>query len=283
MLNIACVIVTYNISEDFFKVVNSVYKQVKKVIIVDNSSNDSSKKILKSVKEKYDLDIIYNSENLGIAKALNIGVKAAVEFGADWVLTLDHDSILEDKMIYNMMELYENEIKDKESVAILAPEILDVSINKSYYKINENLRYKELNHVIQSGSLIKSDIFNEIGYFNEELFIYFVDIDFCYEVTKSGYKILMIKNATLFHEEGKKEKRKFLGMYFTYDNYSIQAIYYISRNAIYMLKKYRKFEFIKRVIYDSIKILLAEPKKIKYVFIGVKDSIIGKYGNKFVN
>lgn len=279
---ISCVIVTYNTDESIFEVIESVYKQVYKIIIVDNGSNEHTKGLLIKVAEKYDIDIIYNSTNLGIATALNIGIKEAInKYRSNWILTLDHDSIVTEGMISNMIKCYNNLSEDeKEKVGVLAPEILDVSINKSFYKVNSEKEYEEQDNIIQSGALMKTQVFKKIGYFNEDLFIYYVDTEYFMQVINNKYKILMIKGIKLLHQEGKKVRRKFCFLEFTYDNYGNQAIYYISRNALYMFKKYRKYEFIKRIIYDFIKILLAEPKKLKYLFIGVKDGILNKYGKK---
>jgi rhamnosyltransferase len=281
MNQISCVIVTYNTDENIFKVVDSVYKQVDKVIIVDNGSKKCTKLLLQNLSKEYDIKIIYNNKNMGIATAINMGIKEAKKYNSKWVLTLDHDSIVNKDMISNMLKYYIslNE-SQKEKVGIISPEVLDVSINKSFYKVSDDKDYEEQESVIQSGALIKADLFDKLGYFNEDLFIYFVDIEFCLKIVKSGYKIIMVRGAKLFHEEGKKERKKFLGLEFTYDNYSIQAIYYITRNAIYMFKKYRRYEFLKRVIYDFIKILLAEPKKLQYTFIGIKDGVFDKLGSK---
>ena len=278
---ISCIIVTYNTGENIRNVIKSLEKQVSQIIIVDNGSDEKTKNILNTFLNKGSIDIIYNEDNYGIAKALNIGVNKALEYKSDWILTLDHDSILDKNMISDMLNLYNRlSSEEKNKIGILAPEIIDTSINKSYYYVEGNLEYNKVKHVIQSGALIKSNVFSDIGYFKEKLFIYFVDLEFCYELLNNGYDILMIKGATLFHQEGQKEKRKVFGLRITYDNYSNNAIYYISRNAVYMFKKYRKSEFVKRIIYDFIKILLVEPIKVKYVFIGVKDGIIGKYGKK---
>ena len=278
---ISCIIVTYNTGENIRNVIKSLEKQVSQIIIVDNGSDEKTKNILNTFLNKGSIDIIYNEDNYGIAKALNIGVKKALEYKSHWILTLDHDSILDKNMISHMLNLYNRlASEEKNKIGILAPEIIDTSINKSYYYVEDNLEYNKVKHVIQSGALIKSNVFSDIGYFKEKLFIYFVDLEFCYELLNNGYDILMIKGATLFHQEGQKEKRKVFGLRITYDNYSNNAIYYISRNAVYMFKKYRKYEFVKRIIYDFIKILLVEPIKVKYVFIGVKDGIIGNYGKK---
>lgn len=278
---ISCIIVTYNTDENIINVIDSLEKQVSQIIIVDNGSNDKTKNILNKFLKTENIDIIYNYDNYGIAKALNIGIKRALEYKSDWILTLDHDSILDKDMISKMLNFYNNLLdEEKKKVGILAPEILDVSINRSYYNIEENISYKKVEHVIQSGSLIKASIFKDIGFFNGKLFIYYVDTEFCFNVRKHRYEIFMVKEAILFHEEGKKERRIFCGLEFTYDNYSNQAIYYISRNSIYMFRKYKKITFIMRIIYDFIKILLAEPKKIKYLFYGIKDGVLKIYGKK---
>ena len=278
---ISCIIVTYNTDENIINVIDSLEKQVSQIIIVDNGSNDKTKNILNKFLKTENIDIIYNYDNYGIAKALNIGIKRALEYKSDWILTLDHDSILDKDMISKMLNFYNNLLdEEKKKVGILAPEILDVSINRSYYNIEENISYKKVEHVIQSGSLIKASIFKDIGFFNEKLFIYYVDTEFCFNVRKHRYEIFMVKEAILFHEEGKKERRIFCGLEFTYDNYSNQAIYYISRNSIYMFRKYKKITFIMRIIYDFIKILLAEPKRIKYLFYGIKDGVLKIYGKK---
>ena len=278
---VSCVIVTYNTDEGIFKVIESVHKQVSKIIIVDNGSNNNTKEMLRKVSEKYDVDVIYNGTNLGIATALNIGIKEAIKYNSKWILTFDHDSIVTEGMIPNMLNCYNNLNEDKrESVGILAPEILDVSINKHFYKVNSENDYEEEESIIQSGALINIKMFEKIGFFNEDLFIYFVDTEFCMKVIYNGYKILMIKGTELLHEEGKRERRKFCGLEFTYDNFSIQAIYYISRNAIYMFNKYREYKYIDRIIHDFTRILLAEPRKLKYLFMGIKDGLIKKYGKK---
>lgn len=282
MESVSCVIITYNVDEKIYDVIHSLRDQVNNIIIVDNGSKKDTISILNSISKIDNIDIIYNRKNLGIAAALNIGIKRAIEKKSKWILTLDHDSLVEEKMVCKLIDFYNGcSDEEKSRIGILAPEVFDIAINKSFYNVEDKLTYKEVRHVIQSGSLIKVEVFEKIGYFYEPLFIYFVDIEFCYKLIENNYKILMVKGARLLHEEGKKERKKFLGIEYTYDNYSIYAIYYITRNAIYMFKKYRKYEFIKRIIYDFIKISMAEPIKIRYVLLGIKDGLINNYGDKF--
>ncbi len=60
---------------------------------MDNGSDKEPVAVLKFLNDKLNVDIIYNDENLGIATALNIGIKYAEKSNCKWILTMDNDSI----------------------------------------------------------------------------------------------------------------------------------------------------------------------------------------------
>lgn len=104
--SVCCVIVTYNIGERFYNCFNAIYNQVEKVIIVDNGSTEETLKVLKELESNTTATIIYNSENLGIAAALNKGVKFAEKNNYKWILTMDNDSISTEFMVEGMLNTY---------------------------------------------------------------------------------------------------------------------------------------------------------------------------------
>lgn len=274
----ACII-TYNIDKKIIEVINSIINQVEYVIIVDNASNKKTIEILNEINNKEKLKIIFNKSNNGIAKALNQGIEVAKKKKLDWIITLDHDSICDKNMIANMIgikDLYRN----KNEIAILTPQVFEVN-KKDFISSKNNInKYTEVNECIQSGALIKVSIFDEIGNFDEDLFIYHVDFDFCKRVLKKGYKIIQCNNTILYHEEGYKIPKKFLGVKTFYNNYSSFAIYYITRNTIYMSKKYSVF-YLKRILKDYIYILLYDvnrKEKLYYWKKGLHDGILNRYG-----
>ena len=101
MNKVACIIVSYNPDRGIEKCFNSLINQVDKMFIVDNGSNGDRIKILKELKNSNanKVDLILNNENLGIATALNVGIKKALNEGYDWVITMDQDSKANDNMI----------------------------------------------------------------------------------------------------------------------------------------------------------------------------------------
>ncbi|WBW98664.1 glycosyltransferase [Oceanirhabdus sp. W0125-5] len=280
-MNICCVIVTYNIGKEILRTYQSIEKQVNKVIFVDNGSNDATVSVLKEISyNNENCDVIFCKKNEGIARALNIGIKKGISlYNADFILTLDHDSIASENMVKKMMAVYER-LKDKENIAILSPAIYDIN-KKDYLTTVNDKEFQNIKEPIQSGSLIKANIFKEIGFYNEKLFIYYVDTDLCYRLLLANYSLIQCNKAILNHEEGKKTSKKVLGKIVFYNNYGNNAVYYRARNNIYMRKKYKNyFESKDRLLKDFIKILIFDShkmKKNKYHLLGVIHGLFGIY------
>lgn len=283
MKNVCAIIITYNCSAKIIEVIDSVVNQVDSIIIVDNGSNQKCLSILEELEKVDSIKIIYNKFNYGIAKALNIGIKYALENGYEWVLTLDHDSVCEKSMISKMFKCFTVSKCDISEVGIICPRVYD--INKGMYidKVKENDEKKDYyftTDCIQSGSLYNINIFRSLGYFNEELFIYHVDFDFCEKIIKNGYKIIKCNSVKIFHEEGAKIQKKLLGMTVFYNNYSSNAVYYITRNTIYMAKKYN-LKYLKRILKDFIFIIIFDNNRkelLKYWVRGVRDGLKNQFG-----
>ena len=274
----ACII-TYNIDEKINEVVNSIINQVDLVVIVDNASKSDTLEILKKLNENDKVHIIFNKVNNGIAIALNQGIKVAKDKKMEWIMTLDHDSICDENMVKNMFEV-NNIYSNEEKVAILAPQVFEMHKQDFISNKNNSDYYTEVKECIQSGSLFKISVFDKIGYFNEDLFIYHVDYDFCERVLKAGYKIIQCNNTILYHEEGYKIPKRFLGIKTFYNNYSSVAIYYITRNTIYMAQKY-SILYLKRIVKDFVYITLYDKQRkerLLYWKKGVIDGLSKKYG-----
>ncbi|CUO42597.1 glycosyltransferase family 2 protein [Clostridium disporicum] len=285
---VCCIIVTYNIGNKFNKCYDSIKQQVSKVIIVDNGSNLETVNILnKLIKDKY-TDVIFNEENLGIAKALNQGIERAINEEFKWIITMDNDSVATDNMVNTMLQAYES-IPDKDKVVSLFPKYIDLGINEeeNYNNQNANENVEFLNAEITSGNLIKADIFNKVGLFEEKLFIDMVDYEFCFRISKLGYKLVRVNNAVLQHNLGNMKVKRILGKNIYYTNHNYIRRYYITRNRFYTWNKFDdcNFEELYRdkkfFLKDIIKIILLEEeknKKIKMIIRGYIDFKKDKYG-----
>lgn len=289
-MNICAVIVTYNAGDKLIECVNSIKQQIDELIIVDNGSSKDTIDILGLINLRYGIRIIYNGQNLGIAAALNTGVKHALDKGYEWILTLDHDSVASAGMVDTMLSGYEDFLQSNKdiNIGIIAPQPYD--INSGTYLVkghNRIISSKLVNAVISSGSLINRKVINDIGNFDEKMFLYYVDNDYCMRARKAGYSILMVADAVLYHSEGNKSVKRLLGMNVDYYNYNPVANYYIFRNSIYILKKHGFFDpymvylIARRIPADLLLIILYSSHKIadiKYTLLGLFHGLTGRSG-----
>lgn len=271
-MKIVAGLVTYNPDlKNVIKSIDNLKNNVELIIIVDNnSSNIADIRKLKSKKVK----LIENPSNYGIAKALNILLKEAYKSKSDFLLTLDQDSLLKNEMIKEMIKY-----TDINDVAIICPRVYDKNRNKQK-KYKGDTQY--LSRCITSGSLMNLKYCKKIGYFDENMFIDYVDFDYCKRIILSNYKILRVNNAIIEHEIGKRKEKYFLfiKVYPTYHN--SKRVYYYARNIKYYCLKYKRNLSIKEKIWESIVLLwkfigiiLYEDKKkekINSFFKGIKES-----------
>lgn len=250
--------------------IDSICKQVKQVILIDNASDNIEEiKILCSAYKN--TKIIENVKNTGIAFALNEIMNYGLKKGYKWVLTLDQDSICPNNIISEYSKYIE--IDD---VAIISPTVIDRNRNKSK-NISSKL-YEEINLCITSGALTNTEVWNKIGRFDEVMFIDGVDNEYCIRLLKNNYHILQILRVELLHEIGHIAIRKFFFWNVVVRNHNSFRKYYISKNVIYVAKKhfyYRKIVIaylrvfkivIVTLLYESDKIV-----KVKSIFKGMRD------------
>ncbi len=278
-MNILAIIVSYNPDNKILKLYNSIKEQVDELIIVDNFSFDkNSKKLLNELSKE--VTVIYNDKNLGVAAAINQGAKYAVEKGYKWLLTLDQDSEFFPDTYKTLINSYEKQ-EDKDKVMIIAPSYREKTYNDKTdiqtFDGNE-VFWKEDNFIITSGSLIKTECFKIVGFFEEKLFIDFIDYEFCLRLRKNGFKFKTAKKIFFIHSLGNKEENS------RSYNYSYVRRYYIARNAVYVAKKYFFFKpfrmtalFIKRGLMIPVifKVIFFEKDKLKKIFYSYKGFIEG--------
>lgn len=288
---IACIIVSYNIGNDIYKCYNSINEQVDKVIIVDNGSNTETIDILRDIEKDKNTEVIYNKENLGIATALNIGVRRCKYLEYKWILTMDNDSQATVGMVDSFINTYNNINKDEANkIVSIAANFLERAfedVEDIQCSNTEVSKYKYDNLVITSGNLVRSSIFDEIGYFKDEYFIDSVDHEFCARIIKNNKKIIKVENALLKHKIGDGIAKKIFFKTIRSSNHSPIRRYYITRNALYLYRdyKYLNIEYINKIksmlMKISIKIILIENNKlnkIKYMIRGYSDYKKGKHG-----
>lgn len=268
-------IVLYNPNEDrLAENINAILPQVSWLILVDNGSNNIES-ILKEWNNKSKIKFIINIKNEGIAKALNQMCETASEANFKWILTLDQDSVCPSNLIHKFMQYTEYN-----KIGIVCPRF-ELNINgHSLKKVTTNFEY--VDYCITSASLTNLEAWNKSGKFDEWMFIDCVDYDFCLKLTSHGYKILRLNDVVINHEVGKLQVMELpFGKKIILHNHNPMRNYYISRNTVYILKKYWKnksvYRWIPRLIYWQTCKLIFERNKIKNLtqFLkGIKDGLL---------
>jgi len=291
-VSVCAVIVAYNIGEAIHKCFDSIREQVSQVIIVDNGSDDRTRRELRKLASAGSAELMLNDSNEGIARALNQGVQWALGKGFQWVLTLDHDSEATPGLVDRLVEAYvalERRGFHKVGLVTANPFDRNGQIFLEGYPPRENDdRLIELERCNSSGCLIRRQTFDLIGFFDEKLFVYYVDEDFCFRLRQNGLKMFLCPPAVLMHSEGQKTMQRLLGRTIIYDNYGSEARYYIARNAVHMSKRYwacrqwrELYLLLRRFTHDLLVVLgcdRARFRKARFMFRGVWEGVRGKYG-----
>ena len=231
-------IVNWNKQDDTMECLESVLKMDYRnytVIVVDNASNDSSPCIIRA---KYsDVIVIENEQNLGFTGGHNIGMRYAIEHGANYVWILNNDATVEVDTLSALIDAAE---KDS-SIGLVSPQInyyqypAKVQFRGSYFEWNTfeevypSEDSDEVDSKFQSGIdvtlwgtalLIKRSVIEKIGYLDERLFAYSEDLDYSIRALNANFRSVLFAGARIFHKNDLSWMNDRPPYYF----------YYISRN-----------------------------------------------------
>jgi len=241
------IVVLYNPEEDSVGNITQIMQLSSKTFVIVNSCSDE---ILGEL-NKLDVNIIVNPENIGLSKALNIGIKECLKnTECDFITLFDQDSMPG----ANFFDILSRPFADStDKIAAIGPLIDDVKNNKS--RVADNNHVKDIEVIISSGCLIPVSVINEVGMMDETLFIDYIDYEWCLRAKSKGYKILQNTNAALYHNMGDAFV-SFLGVAKPIHKNKIRH-YYIIRNQLIMLN--RDYISFKWKIVHTVKLLYRIP------------------------
>ena len=290
MIKLAACVVLYNPDDTIFENILTYGNYVDKLIVVDNSLKKNNF-LIDKLSEVFESKLIYinNNDNLGIATALNQACDKAIELQFKWILTMDQDSSF---INFDHYKKCLEKVQNVNNVALLAANT-DKEGYSNFDKNDCSCNYREDKFsVITSANIINLEYFEEIGRFNDKLFIDMVDYDYCLRINIKKFKILYFPDVFVEHKLGEVHLRTniFTRKKKYKTEHNAQRAYYISRNSLYLSKNYGKYfpkEFgmlhILNIVFihDVTKILIYEIdkwNKLKAKFIGLYHFLINRYG-----
>ncbi len=234
---LSIVIVNWNVKKCLELCLASVYQTVetsKEVIVVDNHSTDGS---VEMIKKKFpQVKLIENSENLGFAKANNQAFRICT---GNNILILNPDTILLEGSITKLLE----KLNESKEIAIAGPRMempdgiiclacrrnsfglfkafkiiwsLDSLLEKitrtcfteKYKKFLAQYEQSEYVDAVSGACLlIRNEVLQSVGSFDEIVPLYLDDMDLCYRVLKE-HKIAYVAESKVIHQRGASTKSR---------------------------------------------------------------------------
>lgn len=258
------------------------------IIVVDNNSEDDS---CKMVKELFpEVNLIENKTNSGFSKGNNIGVLQAK---GEYLCVLNPDTVVAEDTFVKILEF----VKNKQNLGIVGCKLINGAgaflpeskrnvpyVKAAFKKLLGNSDEYYANHLNENESgeveilvgafmFLKKKVYNEIGGFDEDYFMYGEDIDISYKALKSGYKNYYFGETTVIHFKGEstlKDRfyaRKFYGAMqifykkhfkknFFFDMFvwfGIRLVYLFRKEPENKMKRINKYVLISNKINEKLK------------------------------
>jgi|SRR3989344_3488697 len=295
MINVAIIIVSYNSNS----LTDECLESLKSLVVDENLYSfcvyvvDNSDEEYKNIRKyPFDLEIIRSKVNLGFSGGNNLGIKRAINNGAEYVMLLNNDT----RVDKNLLRFLLKEAQDE--VVITTPKIYfekGFEYHKTRYKKDELGRViwyaggvmdwknmigshrgvdevdkgqydekKTTDFATGCCMLIKSSIFKKIGMLDELYFLYYEDSDFCMRARKIG-KIVFVPNALIWHKNAGS----------TGGSGSALHDYFITRNRLLFGLKYAPL-FVKLALFKEAVSILGKGRKWQKK--GVRDFFLYRFG-----
>ncbi|MBI4281326.1 glycosyltransferase family 2 protein [Candidatus Uhrbacteria bacterium] len=254
--NIAVVVLTYNgkkyLPDLFASVQKTVCDRSWQLIVVDNASTDGTAELLVQLASVPPLNvrggeeglyspfIIYNSTNAGFAEGNNVGIRKALADGVEYVVLLNHDTVVEPDWLTELVRAVESDelvgavqarlmlADKKDTVNSLGNEIHFLGFGyaggyRERFEISKyrNIETREVAYASGAAVLYRAKALKDVGLFDASLWMYHDDLDLGWRLWRAGWKSVLAPESVVYH------KYEF--------SRSIKKYYYMERNRFLVL------------------------------------------------
>lgn len=200
------------------------------VIVVDNASEDDSADMVAA--EFPAVRLLRNDRNEGYARGNNIGVKVAT---ADLVLLLNSDTEIRGDALRQLVEFLRTHPEHGAvaprlvsldgtvqrscmrfpglKVAFLYDSLLDRMLGKTrtirryFMEDFDHLGSRDVDQPPGAAFLVRREVIDRVGLLDEDLFLFFNDVDYCRRIQRAGYRIHYLAEAEILHHIGRSTSK----------------------------------------------------------------------------
>ena len=306
-MKVSIIILNWNRKKDTIECLESIEKlQISdfklEIVVVDNASSDGSQKAVeqafkKIAKKNVSCKQIRNKANLGFAAGNNVGMKYALDSGADYLLVLNNDTEVNEDLIKKLLEV----AKKRPKAGAISPKIYfakgfefhkkrykkqdlgkviwyaggDMDWDNVYgsnYSVDEVDKVdkgqfektKETDFATGACMFLRSKALEEVGLFDEKYFMYLEDVELSQKLKKKDWEVLYTPKTKIWHKVAQSSR---IG--------SDSNDYYITRNRFLFGMRHTTLRTQFALIRESIRFLLIGRKWQK---IGTRDFYLGRFG-----
>lgn len=297
MNDVAVIVVHYKNSEDTKETLtNLVRSNGQFQIIVVANSGEQNEAFLPS--NNSNIDVLRPGKNTGFSKGNNLGIAKALDMGVKSVILLNNDTVFSPFLIQKLCsfaqknpevgiispkiyfekgyEYHKNRYKPEEKGSVLwyAGGIIDWNNMYVSHKGVDEVDRGQYDRVCETEfatgccMLIKRDVIEKIGTFDEEYFLYFEDVDYSQRAQKAGFRVLYYPGLSLSHKNASSSGKPG----------SVVHRYYLTRNRLYFAKKYARKGLWKSLVLQSIQQVIHGGIESQAIL----DFFLGRMGGKTI-
>lgn len=239
-MSVAAVVLSWNGRDDTLAALRSLAGEEVDTIVVDNASEDGSAGAV--AQEFPAVELVQNDRNLGYAGGMNVGIRRALELGADHVLLLNNDVEVEPGAVAAL-------VSEADGAGALSPLITFASHPETVWYAGASFDPKrgyhgrhrgfgrpaaeftgvsETERACGAAMLIPRAALTKVGLFDEKLFAYHEDTDWSLRARSAGLPVRVVPAARVRHKVSAT----------TGGEGSATAIYFSVRNLLLITERY---------------------------------------------
>ncbi|MGI6375534.1 MAG: glycosyltransferase family 2 protein [Anaerolineae bacterium] len=209
---VVAVVLNWNLPGDTVRCVRSLLDSQRvrlQVVVVDNGSSDDS--LQRFARELPGASVLASAHNRFYAGGNNLGIAAALDMGADWVLVLNNDTVAAPDMVAQLLAAGE-----AQQAALVAPAVYRLDTPDVLWdggqqwprrrplpaRASVQLSPYRVDLVTGCAMLVRADAARALGGFDERYVMYYEDADLCLRLRQMGGRTVVAPDARLWHAVG---------------------------------------------------------------------------------
>ncbi len=207
-----------------------------RVLLLDNGSVDGS---VQRIRESFpEVETVELGANLGFAKGNNVGIRVALERGAEFVWLLNNDTTVNSLTLRALLTTAERDPRvgavgsaiysftQRERLQVWGGGHINFLLGRSVC-FQRHVGNERVQYITGASLFLRRQAVEQVGLLDEEFFMYWEDADYCFRLRRSGWRLAVAADSKVWHREQGSVGKK-----------SVLMDAYFNRSAVHFFRKY---------------------------------------------